>query len=262
MTNGNINGIKIVSLNKQSAKLVEKLEDMKVLIQEEKPHILALQEAEVPHDQPLHQLQIDGFNLFLDGLYHNGLQARTVVFVSKQLKTTQRFDLQNNEISLVSLTIGKPKQKKFNLLAFYRQWRTQNDDLDQRTASFAIPAQAARFEIITNLWEQSILEGKETITVSDTDLTNNAILDQNSLTQNEIKHKPISKHFSEKILPHGVIIVNNDPTHYSSNPNTPPSCIDHITTTKPAVISNVNTKTYGGSDHKMLIFIRNTQGTN
>ena len=73
----------------------------------------------------------------------------------------------------------------------------------------------------------------------------------------ELKYKPIAKHFTEKILPKGVVILNNQPTHFSST--SLPAVIDHVTSTNPAVITNMTTIKHGASDHCILSFIRHTK---
>ena len=117
--------------------------------------------------------------------------------------------------------------------------------------------QSNRFKLITDIWEKSIEEGRETLTLSDTNLTSATLLDEPGLSPREAKHAPIAKHFTNKIMPKGVVILNDKPTHHSSSSR--PEVIDHIITTNPAAITNVTTTIHGESDHSFISLIRHSK---
>ena len=258
--NGNAaKGIKIITWNKGSANLERKMDTVKQLIQDEAPHVLALHEAQVPASQDLGPLAIQDYSLYLDGLYAAGKQARSVVYVHRDLTVTQRADLQNPELALVALSVGRPRQKKFNILSFYHQWHIQHTDAATVKQSNLIRSQAARFEAITNIWERSIDEGSETITLSDSNLQSELLTDQPGLPVSVTKYRQIAKHFTNKIMPKGVAILNKANTHF--HPAFSPSNIDHITTTNPSLISNISTKPHGESHHCYLTCIKKTKAS-
>ena len=81
-------------------------------------------------------------------------------------------------------------------------------------------------------------------------MTTEVLTDQPSISNYSKEHKPIACHFTDRILPQGVTILNKENTHFQSGH--PPSTIDHITSTHPAQISNVTTINNGLSDHAIL----------
>ena len=258
ITNGNQpKGIKIISWNKGSAFLINRIDTIKQMIHDRMPHVLALQEANIRQEDDLNLLQIPNYSLHTDGLFEAGNTARTCVFVHNDLTVTPRPDLQHPDISMVSLTIGKPRQKKFNLLSFYRQWGVIDADHQTRIQSMTIPSQTARYKEIINIWEKSINEGRETITLSDSNLSTPLLLDEPGLSPYDASHKPISKQFTNRILPLGVTIINDQPTYFPQGKA--PTSIDHVTSTNPNQISNMSNIVHGESQHKILSFTRLTK---
>ena len=249
-------GIKIISWNKGSAHLINRIEVIKQLTVDYKPHILALQEAEISQDTDITKLQIQGYHLYTDPIHRNGGNSRTCVYVHSDLTVKQRPDLESQDLSLISLTVGRPRQRKFNFLAFYRQWSVQGLDSSETELSRKVPSQAERFQSLTELWAASIAE-RETISASDTNLSSELLLDQRPYPARDARHLPIARHFHENILPSGIVILNNEPTHYS--PLYPPAIIDHLTSTNPGMITDVRTITHGSSDHRMVSCVRRTK---
>ena len=191
-----------------------------------------------------------------DPIHRAGGNSRTCLYVHKDLTVQPRPDLEDPTLSLISITVGRPRQQKFNFIAFYRQWSIQSPDPQTVRLSRLITSQTACFSRLTDLWEAAITE-RETITASDTNLSTELLLEQTPYQPRDANYLPIAKHFHDKILPTGVVIINKDLTHFS--PNSPPARLDHITTTNPGQLSNVRTVTHGSSDHKYVACIRSTK---
>ena len=249
-------GIKIISWNKGSAHLKNRIDIIRQLIQDESPHILAIQEAELQRDTNLDTVAIPEYNLYTDGLYGAGGNSWTCVYIHRDLTVSLRPDLMDPSLSLIAMTVGRPRQRKFNFIAFYRQWTNQDPDHTKRVESNLIHSQATRFGLITDIWARSIGE-RETITASDTNLSSELLLDDHPVPQRDAGHRPIASHFHTKILPAGVTILNRDHTHFS--PIYPPATLDHITSTHPTLLYDVTTVTHGASDHKYLRCIRKSK---
>ena len=108
--------------NKGSALLQNRMLEIKQIIHDYKPMVLAINEAQIRQgDTVSKEVEMDGYTLYKDGLYLAGQTARSCVYASNELTVTQRTDLQQNNLALVALTLGRPRQKKINIISFYRQ---------------------------------------------------------------------------------------------------------------------------------------------
>ena len=253
--NGNKSkGMRLMCWNKGSSFLHNKMTAVKQLLNDKKPHVLALTEAELTQEAKLTDVTIEGYTLYTDGLYSAGMTARTCVYVHKDIVAKQWQDLQSPHLSLVALTLGHPRQKKINILSFYRQWSVESTD---RPATATITQQAAQYFEITRIWLQSIMEGRETITLSDSNLSLPLLTNQDNLSDYDRNLKPIAQHFVNDILPLGVAILNDKPTHKQVGQK--PVTIDHMTSTHPGHITNVTTINTGESDHAIVTGIRHTK---
>ena len=252
----NPTGIKILTWNKGSAHLSNRIDEVRQLVHDERPHLLSLQEAQISQSASLDAIHIEGYRLFTDPIHRAGGNSRTCLYVHNDLTVTPRPDLEDPSVSLIAVTVGRPRQRKFNYLTFYRQWRIQNPDPQIVARSATVFSQSLRFSTITDLWAKSIAE-RETITASDTNLSSPLLLDQDVISPREAGLLPVASHYHNKILTAGVAILNKDFTHFS--PQYPPAILDHLTSTHSNMITNVTTTTHGRSDHKYLTCFRLTK---
>ncbi len=239
-----------IHLNKGSAYLQNRMLEIRQLVKDLKPHVLALSEAQVLQATNLEDLQLEDYNLHLDGIHEVGGTAREAVYTHKDLVVQPRRDLQHPNLTLVALQLGRPRQKKMTLLSFYCQWRELNLDTEATKVSKGVPAQASRFQQIVHIWDMAIQEGREVITLSDSNLSNNLLTDQDVLSDYDTKLKSIAAHYVSTIM-------NLEPTH--CRPGGTPSTIDHITSTHPALINNVTTTVTGISNHTIISCICHTK---
>ena len=121
-----------------------------------KPLVLALHEAQMPQQQDLADLQIDGYLLHMDGIYMAGGTARTCVYTSTSLTVKIRPDLMSDDLAIVALTLGSTHQKRFNIISFYRQWTVINTDPIIQANSKLVTSQAERFSRICDIWAKSV----------------------------------------------------------------------------------------------------------
>ena len=250
-------GIKLLTWNKANSHLINTIEVIKQLIEDEQPMVLAIHEANILQNHDLDKLQIDGFTLYNDGLYKNGKTGRNCLYIDNCLKVQLREYLMDENLALTAVTLGKPNQTKFTILSFYRQWKLL--DLDQISGNISRTPlkQAERFDKMTSIWARAIDEGREVISMSDTNLTTQILLDD-QLSQPTDQHlKCVSQHFTDKILPRGVYITNKQPTHFSQYSQ--PTMLDHIMTTHPIYITQVTTRLHSESDHRYITAVRTTK---
>ena len=162
------------------------------------------------------------------------------------------------DISIVPLQVIRGA-KRFQILSFYRQWSIEKPTWEERRRSGDIQSQSDRFQQICQVWEEMLNTEIETITMSDTNLSLQVLMnEENKMTDYDKSLKNIAKHFVEEISPKGVKIMNDSPTHWSTSQQAE-SCIDHITTTYPARIKDVKTIKTIHSDHCIIHMVRTSK---
>ena len=118
-------GINLVYWNKGPAYLKNKLLDIRGVVDEHKPHILGLGEANVHHAHDLEDLRLADYSLHLDSSINNhelGI-ARVAVYTHNALGVKRRDDLEDDVVPAVWLKCGLPGQQGIIVAVGYRQWQ-------------------------------------------------------------------------------------------------------------------------------------------
>ena len=124
----------------------------------------------------------------------------------------------------------------------YREWRHLGGAF-----SHTIQEQMRRWLIFLEQWEQALATGKEVIVLGDCNL-DLLKFDRAGVLQ------PLVDSMMQKIYPHGVVQCVKGPTH--SWPGQTPSGLDHIYTSVPDKLSQVQVKVCGSSDHRLILTTR------
>ena len=147
--NGNRNqrgkGITCAYWNKGPSLLKNKQLDIKTLLEDHKPHILGLGEANFKYGHDIEDVAIEGYNLHLDSALGNselGSTARVAVYTHELLRVKRRHDLEDDKVAAIWLECGLPHQKGVLVCMGYRQWRLLGQ-ADDRSAS--VTEQLARW---------------------------------------------------------------------------------------------------------------------
>ena len=258
MINGNRaqrgHGIKILHWNKGPSFLHNKHNDIETVIGGHKPHILGLSEANFKMEHDLAGVQHSDYVLHTSPTLQNpdlGI-ARVVVYTHNSLVVKRRPDLEDDTVSAIWLECGLPRQRKILVCHAYREWQHLGQ-ADMSSGTLA--AQLHRWNILLNMWEKALLEGKEVILMMDANLDFlKWTRDDLPTTDSTKRLKPLIEQLFSKIFPHGVSQLVTVPTRFW--PGTPGSGLDHIYTNKPSKLSEVHTEFQGGSDHKLLKITR------
>ena len=230
-----------------------KIQDIKILIEQHKPHIFGLAEANVLTSHNLADIQIPNYNLHLTTSIGNPniSVARVAAYTHKSITVRRRPDLEDNELQLICLEAGLPRMKKSLYIVGYRQWQLSGD-----RASSSLAAQDERWTRLFDKWEAALEEGKEVVTVMDANL--------DALTwRNEPRHSTSTTHRSlidnihDRILPMGVEMMTPPLPTWARGDHR--SCLDHVYTTSPAKLSAVSVIWTGMSDHAANKFHRYTK---
>ena len=255
-TNGNRrqHGLRIVHWNKGPSHLVNKIDELKAIVQKYHPHILGLSEANIFRHHDPDKVQIPDYTIHLCPTISNPQLevSRVVVYTHSSLVVKMRPDLMDDKISSIWMEIGLPGRSKILVCNTYREWQYlgQNDN-----SSRSIASQLARWELFIKQWEQAIREDKEVIVTGDMNIDSlKWCRDDLPTTDSTYKLKPLIDLLFEKVIPQGFSQQVRVATHSWQGQH--PSCLDHLYTNKPDKITEVQAIVNGGSDHKLLYLVR------
>ncbi len=169
--NGNIrNNIKIMQWNKGQIDLTEKIEEVKDLINNFKPEILVINDANFNSHEDISLIKIKGFSLEVDNLMNDHKVNRTVIYIKENICYQRKHKYETKNESSITIAIGYQNMKKIWLTGHYRQFQLINKNKERSTTS--ISDQNFRFINQVNLWNKMINENpaKEYIFTGDFNL--------------------------------------------------------------------------------------------
>ena len=223
---------------------------------ETQPDVATIQEANIYKNENLEDYQIPGYKLILDKLYSKYNRARTVIYISEDIRFTRREDLETETEPIIVLTIYPFRATPFNFFTHYRQWQIV-------TSEGALPntgtptAQKQRYSEVIQKWINSIKE-RETIYNGDDNIDLDKNYDNNTtLPTYEKSVAPLFKILRDKIYTEGVTLIRTPPTKHYLNKND--TYLDHIFTTHPAKIYGQTVLKNNYSDHYPVTYYRKTQ---
>ena len=162
-------GLKLCHWNKGAALLHNRTTEIEQLINEYKPHILGISEANFHSNHSLEDVQINNYTLYLaDTLNNPQLNiSRVAVYVHKDVVVKVRNDLMTDSFSSIWLEVGLKRQKKFLVSNVYREWQHVNQANQE---SGTIAAQLSRWESFLHQWETAIETESEIHVLGDVNL--------------------------------------------------------------------------------------------
>ena len=124
--NKNINGINLASWNCATA-LTEKIEDIKLFIENYKPHIFAIAEADLHGNNSVQSrrksfkteeifeiFKVAGYSIILPDTWHIHGQARIIVFASDNINVSKRECPESiRDLPTITLEVGRGRERKF-----------------------------------------------------------------------------------------------------------------------------------------------------
>ena len=187
------------------------MDDIRTLIEQHKPMILGLGEANVTADHDLKDIQLPDYNLHLASSIKNPNMriARVAVYTHKKMVVRRREDLEDSDTQAIFLEGGLANQKKTIWLMAYRQWKLVSvAATGQRAIGIAgtdtVTAQGERWGRILASWTKVLQEGKEIVSMMDSNLDHTTwTKEADSLPRHStsVTHKEIiEKLFSEVTL--------------------------------------------------------------
>ena len=260
ITNGNIPNIgnlTIISWNKGNSKFLNRLPEIQQIAVEQKPDIIAIQEANISGDIDIGLCQLDGYSLEVDQLYEKFQLARAVTFISQRLKYTRLKQHEASGEPVIWIQIHTGGNKKILVQNYYRQWR-QIDNGKAIIGTESPRAQNVRFKSVINKWATLLEHEEEVISISDTNID----LDKDyAKIHNFEPHErvmiPLYRTLVTQIYNRGASWIKTPPTkiHHRKNYTN----IDHMFTNQPHKIINHEILKNGASDHLILKFTRTSK---
>jgi hypothetical protein len=255
ITNGNINNkksrtLKLIQWNKGSSYLTGSLEEVEILMQNEKPDMLALSESMILEKDTIEEVCIPGYCLEQADTFRDLNISRSCMYIKSTVQYIRRHDLEESPISTVWVELIVPGTSNVLVMGGYRQWRLPGNYGGNSESS---PSQQARWVKLCQQWNRAISEDKEVLVLMDdnidstdwtTDYAN--VMGQPS----RLRTRPMYYELVDKIFSKGVVVLNDKITRQIKTGH--PSILDHIYTTHPLKVAEVFTRTHGKSDHRMV----------
>ena len=134
---GKMKGLKIMHWNKGSKFLINKVHDIKSLLEVNKPHILSLSEAQI-RKEDMDLLHFEDYNMEVDNLIDTNKMARSCMLIHKDIIYKRNKDIEPYLTSVIVINVGLNKQKKFTVIQWYHQWQLLNNIVENSVSLLAI----------------------------------------------------------------------------------------------------------------------------
>ena len=157
--------IKLMMWNKGNSLFDKKKDEIELLLSNHKPMCLGIMEANVEPDHHLPALEIDGYKLELDGLWHSGAKARTVIYIMNEASYVRRKDLEPPDSPAIWLEFWPASKKACLVFVAYREWRKLK--AKSKRVSGSDKQQLKRLDGWEESWLKANEEGKQMILMGD-----------------------------------------------------------------------------------------------
>ena len=233
---------KIAHINKGNSNFPTKLNNILNLIEDDRPDILMISEANMESNEPSVKNHLKGYNIEKK-LLGNQNVARMIVMVKSDITYERLYGFENDINSMMTLKIKNSNKKYIYLVCVYRQWKLLHID----DPSSNLPAkQLARLELILETINKIIKDGKETLLIGDLNID---LWPANNPGQRK-DIKALFELYQSVINQLGLCQLNYKPTRFQSNAN--PSLLDHMFASHPQMINSVETKLSIIADHCVI----------
>ena len=245
-------GLRLCHWNKSSAKMSNRLSEIKNIISQHRPHMLGISEANISTSQDLSLFNIADYKIHVGPASVTGL-IRIAVYVHKDIKVKLRPDLMSPNLSSIWFETSFKRSKKILVNKMYREWQQLGV-----SDSLSIPEQLSRWQEHISMWESALNSGLEVVSLGDYNINHCNWMDKNISRSNQTyKLQSLIDELFVRILPLGVSQLVTGPTcHFPGQKSTG---LDHIYTNTPEKIINVQKFFCGGSDHMLIYAVRSSK---
>merc|ERR1712240_894556 len=248
--NGNYH-LNILHWNKGNTKFKNKITHIHQFLDEFRPHILSLCEANI--EKTINNMTNENYKDYK--IEHTKMadktnNSRNVIMIKNDLVYDKRQDLEDDETSTVWIELKIPKQKSVLIASIYRQWSLPKALGILKSNN--MHNQYNRWTMVLDKWTRAYKEKKEIIVLTDDNIDHN-----NSTFNTNYKVGSIKDMTVDFLTSHNYTTHNDEHTYYIRQD--PTSCIDHIYSNCPQKITGVTTHNTGKSDHSILTAIYHTK---
>ena len=245
-------GLTMMHWNMGSTNLQNKMRELERVIQERKPGIIGISEANLKQTVEMDKVRIPGYEIYTSYTAEGGVMRRLVTYVREGVNVKLREDLMDTNFSSIWLEINlKQGKKDVKILVcnFYREHKVVGiDKTDQREEQWM------RWSIFLEQWTRA-LECHEEIHVMGDANFNWKLIDRNQGTTNT----GIAEATKDIILTQGVTQCIKEVTrHPQGGQKHEPAILDHFYTTAPDKLKKIEVIQTGYSDHSIIMGQRET----
>ena len=232
----------------------DKLLDIKLFIQKNKPSIFGIIESDIhgvkspsnrkktySREDILEQLNIEGYSILLPDTWDTYNQARIIVYGRDDMKIKQRKNPDNiKDLPSITLEVGIGRERKTLVNFYYREW-TSGISGDN-----SIGGQLDRFSRQVDYWKSIGAEDRDIILIGDANYCSQSCTSPDYPADN----KAIANIANDFFLEDSMFQLIDQFTRTELRGNTvQKSCIDHITTDVPTKCRDTNVEVGGNSNH-------------
>ena len=246
--NGNIKGMKITCWNKTNAPLMTKINDIKEILKNDKPHVLIVNELNLNEDQHKGITNYQNYKFESDKLLHSIGKARTGMWIHKDIIYSRNFKLEDNVNSVVAVKIGFPHKKKINLIGYYRQFRYVGKSRNIKREIKDLDNVTKKIAELCDKKEEVLLMGDINV---DMDAVNKINSEKTTTQKCQNKLMNILK---SNLIDKGINLLNDKHTFRRTDYS---SQLDVIFSNRPQKINNISQNDELDSDHSSITCTRN-----
>ena len=162
-------GIRLISWNNGNSELQNRMNEIKILVNDQKPEILGLTESNYKRGTDARLVAIDNYNLHTEPTFDNDKLriSRVVVYTHKDLIVKRKPDLEDPEIWAIWLELGLPRQRKIIVENIYSEWQFMGQD---DNTSLSITSQMQRWKVFLDKLGEVLNEDREVLVLGDVNL--------------------------------------------------------------------------------------------
>ena len=243
----------VINMHINIRSLSNKMEEVKNLVKQEKPHILGISEAELKNRNiSTNSLKLPGYDLILPKSWSKFGTARVVVYIKKSLEYEQLPDLEQDDLQTIWLRAGFKNSKK---VYYSHQYREHTNTLGNSMA-----AQRTVLDKMLMQWEAAL--GYEVQdSANEVHIVGDMNLDclDNRWQEASYPLVSLSRMVIQTCNSNNLSQMVDKVTriqHNSKKGETLKSCIDHVYCNTKYRMSPVRVLPFGGSDHDAIIYTR------
>ena len=242
----------------------DKLTDIKIFVEEYKPHLLGVIESDLhgpnsraarnsnfTSDEIQERLKISGYRLELPDTWKTHDQARIIVYISDQIKS-KKIDLNNVNFDLPSLTfeIGLGRERKTCVNFFYREWTSGVTGLKTQAS------QKDRIDRQVQHWKLLASRDRDLIILGDANLCAKSW----NNTDYPSEKKQLANFITDFLLEESLVQLVNDFTRTElRGDRIERSCIDHIYSNCKTKCDEASVIVAGNSDHLAVMINKHSR---